>query len=145
MRADVPPLTVTLIGNRWKSHVNIHVLMQDRTLEDVRKFVRLYLQKMQYSEANLEALRSIADWFSPALEAAKEQWVQATKDFNNGFQTQHVYPFKPTRAQATKNKKLLKAVEDAKKAVERLEKHRKVFFEECTARNIPIPTKTPCE
>lgn len=78
MRADVPPLTVTLIGNRWKSHVNIHVLMQDRTLEDVRKFVRLYLQKMQYSEANLEALRSIADWFSPALEAAKEQWVQAT-------------------------------------------------------------------
>lgn len=98
MKANVPLLTVTLTGDRWKARVNIHVLMLDGTLDSVRKFVRLYLRQMQHIESNFDALQRIVEWFPAALEAAKEQWVQATKDFNNGFQTQHVYPFKPTRA-----------------------------------------------
>lgn len=136
MKANVPLLTVTLTGDRWKARVNIHVLMLDGTLDSVRKFVRLYLRQMQHIESNLDALQRIVEWFPAALEAAKEQWVQATKDFNNGFRTQHVYPFKPTRAQAENNRKLLKAVERAKKSVERLEKRKAVFFEECAARNV---------
>jgi len=136
--ADAVPLTVKLSGKCWKARVNISLLMTNCTLDSVRKFVRLYLKPMTPVESNLQAVRQIIAWFPCALDAAKNAWIKASQDYNNGFQTQHVYPFKPTKAQAAHNRKLLKAVEDAKKVYDRLEKRRKVFLEECAAYHVPI-------
>lgn len=139
MKADnLPRLTVRLAGNSWKARVNIHVLMTAKTLADVRQFVKLYLWRIPLTEGNLSALHQIVDWFPAAIEAAKEQWKKASMDFNSGFQTQHEYPFKFTRKQEQNNRKLLNAVTDAKKLIDRLERSKEVFLDECAKRHVPI-------
>lgn len=139
MKAEyLPRLTVRLAGNEWKARINIHFLMMARPLADVRKFVRLYLWHIPLTDSNLTALRQIVDWFPTAIEAAKEQWKKASADYNSGFQTQHEYPFKPTRKQEQHNRKLLTAVQDAKKVIDRLERSKEVFLEECAKRHVPI-------
>lgn len=140
MESKIPTLTVRLVGYGWKAHINVHVLMVSRGIRDVRDFVKLYLRHMPQSEENREAVRRITGWFLIALEVAKEEWIQAVKDYNCGFQRPDSYEYPPkfTPAQERHNKRLLKKVEAAKKTLDRIEKRKAVFFEECAARKVPI-------
>lgn len=140
MESEIPTLTVRLAGYSWKAHINIHVMMVSCGIGDVRDFVKLYLRHMPHSDANREAMRAIMDWFPVALEAAKEGWIQAVKDYNSGYQhpDSYEYPPKFTPAQERNNKRLLKKVEAAKKIVDRIERRKAVFLEECAAYKVPI-------
>ncbi len=140
MESKIPTLTVKFTGYSWKAHINVHVMMVSCGIGNVRDFVKLYLRHMPQSDANREAMRQIMDWFLVALDAAKDDWIQAVKDYNSGYQapSSYAYPPKYTPAQERHNKRLLKKVEAAKKIVERIEKRKAVFLEECAAYKVPI-------
>lgn len=140
MESKIPTLTVRLVGYGWKAHINVHVLMVSRGIRDVRDFVRLYLRRMPLSDENREAVRRITGWFLIALEVAKEGLAQAVKDYHSGYQgpDSYEYPPKFTPAQEQSNKRLLKKVEAARKTLDRIEKRKAVFLEECAAYKIPV-------
>lgn len=140
MESKIPTLTVRLAGYSWKARINIHVMMVSCGIGDVRDFVKLYLRHMPRSDTNREAMREIMDWFPVALEAANSGWIQAVKDYNNGYQSPSSYEYPPkfTPAQEQHNKRLLKKVEAAKKILDRIEKRKAVFLEECAAYKVPL-------
>lgn len=134
-----PELTVKCQGDRWKARVNIHVLMTARTTEDIRLFVKMYLRPMLNPDERIQVTKQILDWFTAAIAVAQENWAKASQDYVNGYKTSSEYPFQPTKKQAAANKKLLTAVEQSKKAVEKLQKRRKAFLDECLARKLEVP------
>lgn len=145
MESKIPTLTIRLTGYGWKARINVHVMMVDRGIADVRDFVKLYLQHMPQSDANREAMRQIMDWFPAAIDAATADWKKASQEYVNGYRLPVEYPTRPNKKQVAErrkreaeNKKLLKAVEVAKKTLNRIEKRKAVFLEECAARKIPL-------
>ena len=132
--SSVPQLTVTFKGYGWKARFHIHVMMIDRPIADIRDFVKLYLRHMPFIESNVVAIRQIITWFDVAIAVATGEWKQASRDYVTGYTGGNWI----SKAQAAENKRLLKAVEKAKKSMIRLEKRKTVFIEECIARKIPI-------
>lgn len=136
-----PELTVRCRGDRWKARVNVHVLMTGRTLSDTRQFVKLYIKPMLDYGERAQVVKQILDWFTAAIEVARENWKEASQNYVRGYKLSwdNPYSLQPTKKQATENKKLLTAVEQAKKAMDKLEKQRETFIGECHARKVEVP------
>lgn len=138
--SDLLELVVELHGgDRWRARVNIPVLMERRTQQDLCDFVRLYCAKCSLADPeNVVAIHAICEWFSRAIARAKTEWHSASQYYNSHYQTPLQGRGKAARERARINRELAAAVRKARVRVDKLEKRQQVFMEECQRRRIPV-------